>query len=66
MTKGEMDYAIRKSLNKFDEWNDVTGCFVRGSSYYYEAQHTVEIACRIGAKIASQGLDVDLNEFDSE
>jgi hypothetical protein len=64
MTKGEMEYAIRKSLNQFDEWNDCTGCFIKGSGYYYEAQHSIEIACRIGAKVAIQGIEADLSEFD--
>ncbi len=30
MTRGEREFAIRKALNMFDEWNDVTGCFPKG------------------------------------
>jgi len=48
MTKGEVDNAIRRALNIFDEWNDVTGCFVKHASYYYEMQGIVEDAVHIG------------------
>ena len=63
MNKGEVDYAIRLSLNNFDKWNDVTGCFVKGESYYYEIQGVIEDAVRIGSKIACQGYEADLDEI---
>ena len=63
MTKGELDYAIRQALNNFDEWNDVTGCFNKGTSYYYEVQTIIEDSVRIGAKIACQGIDTDLSDI---
>lgn len=62
MTKGEIDYAIRQALNNFDEWNDVTGYFNKGTSYYYEIQGVAEDAVRIGSIIACQGLNGDLSE----
>ncbi len=34
-TKGEVDYAVRRALNKFDEWNEVSGVFTKFSGYYY-------------------------------
>lgn len=63
MTKGEVDYAIRQALNNFDKWNDVTGCFNKGTSYYYEVQAVIEDSVRIGAKIACQGIDTDLSDI---
>jgi hypothetical protein len=63
MTKGELDYATRQALNNFDSWNDVTGCFFRGSSYYYEIQAVIEDAVRIGAKIACEGIETDLSDI---
>jgi len=63
MTKGEVDYAIRLSLNNFDEWNDVTCQFTKGDSYYYEIQGVIEDAVRIGCKIACVGINVDLSEI---
>lgn len=63
MTKGEQDYAIRQALNNFDTWNDVTGCFTKGESYYYEMQGVIEDAVKIGSKIACEGIDSDLNEI---
>lgn len=63
MTKGELDYAIRQSLNNFDKWNDCTGCFVKGDGWYYELQGVIEDAVRIGSKIASEGINSDLSDI---
>jgi hypothetical protein len=63
MTKGELDYAIRQSLNNFDKWNDVTGCFPKGTSYYYEIQGIVQDAVKIGSKMASEGINTDLSDI---
>ena len=63
MTKGEADYAIRQALNNFDNWNDITGCFNKGTSYYYEIQGVIEDAVRIGSIIACQGMDADLSDI---
>lgn len=57
MTKGELDYAIRKALNDFDEWNDITGLVPKGTGYYYELQGVIEEAVKTGAKIASEGIN---------
>jgi hypothetical protein len=64
MNKGELDYAERMALNNFDEWNDVTGCFEKGTSYYYEALATIEDAVKIGAKVATYGMKADLENLD--
>lgn len=59
MKVGELNDAKREALNKFDEWNNVTGCFEKATGYYYEIQGVVEDAVDIGAKAASGGLDAD-------
>lgn len=66
MTKGEVEYAIRKALNNFDAWNDSTGALSKGSGWYSEAQGCIEDAVRIGAKIACYGIGADLREFEME
>lgn len=64
ITSGELDYAIRMALNKFDEWNNVTGYFPKCTGYYYEIQSVIEDAVKIGAKITTQGVDADLTDLD--
>lgn len=52
ISAGELADAKRRALNAFDKWNDVTGQFTRGTSYYYEAQGCIEDAVHIGAQAA--------------
>ena len=52
MTKGEIEYAIRKAHENFDRWNDVTGFIPKFSGYYYEALAVVEDAVKIGSRVA--------------
>lgn len=52
MKKGEIDGAIRRALNKFDEWNDVTGIVQRDTGYYYELQGVIEDAVHCGVQAA--------------
>lgn len=33
MTKGEVEYAIRKAQSLYDIWNDVTGVPTKGCSW---------------------------------
>lgn len=47
-TKGEVEYAVRRALNKFDEWNDVTGVIAKHTGYYYEIQSVIEDAVHCG------------------
>ena len=63
MTKGELEYATRIALNNMDTWNDATGCFPKGTSYYYEMQGVVEDAVKIGSKIACEGINADLSDI---
>ena len=60
---GELEYAIRKAKNHFDEWNDVTGVPVKGCSWYYEILSLIEDAVKIGVKVAIMGFDADLSEI---
>lgn len=62
MTKGELDSAIRRALNIFDKWNDVTGFVPKHTGYYYELQSVIEDAVHCGAQ---QALGID-EKLDSE
>jgi hypothetical protein len=52
VTKGQMDSAIRRALNLFDQWNGVTGFVTEHTSYYYELQAVIEDAVHCGAQAA--------------
>lgn len=56
MQRGQSEYAKRKALELFDEWNDVTGCFDKFTSYYYEICSVIEDAVEIGSMVAL-GID---------
>ena len=55
MNIGQVEYAERKAMKKFDEWNDVTGCYPPGTGYYAEIQDCIEDAVHIGIQIALFG-----------
>lgn len=61
MKIGEVEYAERKAMQKFDEWNDVSGCFPPGSGSYAEAQSCIKDAVHIGIQMAKFG-DVKYDE----
>jgi hypothetical protein len=65
MKKIELDFAIRKALENFDEWNNVTGCFPNAYSLYGEIISIIEDAVKIGAKVAVYGINADLKNLDS-
>ena len=52
MKKGEADYAVRRALNKLDEWLEVTGIIPKHTGYYYEVQGVVEDAVHCGIQEA--------------
>jgi len=62
MTRGELDNAVRRALNIFDQWNNVTGVFDRGDTYYYEVQAVIEDAVHCGA----QGATGDFKRLEGE
>ena len=66
MNKGELEYSVRQALNHFDEWNDSTGAFAKGTGYYYEIQGIIEDSVKIGAKVASEGINTNLDDILSE
>lgn len=61
-TKGEVDYAIRRALNIFDNWNNCTGFVPKFTGYYYELQSVIEDAVHCGFQ---QALG-DEKKLDSE
>ncbi len=61
MNSGELRYALRLALNRLDEWNNITGCFFRGTGYYYEIQGIIEDSVKIGAYVALNGSKDDSN-----
>lgn len=62
ITRGELDHAIRRALNIFDEWNDVTGIFTRDCSAYGEITSIIEDAVHCGAQEATK----DFRKLESE
>lgn len=46
MNRGEVANAIRNGLNRFDEWNDVTGVIEKNTGYYWEMQGVIEQVVR--------------------
>jgi hypothetical protein len=62
MKQCEVDYAVRRALNIFDKWNDVTGCFEKFSGYYGEMTSIIEDAVHCGA----QGATGDYKLLDCE
>jgi len=62
MTNGELESAIRRALNIFDDWVEVTGFVTKHTSYYYELQSLIEDAVHCGAQQATG----DLHKLESE
>lgn len=52
MTAGELASAVRRALNGFDEWNEVSGAVLPHSSWYYEMQGVIEDAVHCGIQAA--------------
>ena len=52
MNRGQLDYANRKAMQCFDEWNNVTGIITPCCSTYNELQGVIEDAVNIGAMVA--------------
>jgi len=65
-TKGEVDFAIRQALNRFDEWNDVADVVQKCTGYYYEIQGVIEDAVKIGMKVALYGANANLEDLDKD
>lgn len=52
MNKGQTEFAERQALNNFDKWNNVTGVFAQGTSYYNEICGVIINAVHIGIQMA--------------
>ena len=52
MKEGQVKSAIRRALNLFDSWNDVTGFVQKHTGYYYELQGVIEDAVHCGIQEA--------------
>jgi hypothetical protein len=52
MTKGQIEHAIFRARRLFEDWNEVTGCFTKHTSYYYEILGVIEDAVHCGAQEA--------------
>ena len=62
MTKAQVDYAERKAMEVFDEWNEITGWLNVSDSYYSEVEAIIVDAVHIGIQMAMFGkVVVDKN-----
>jgi hypothetical protein len=55
MKKGQVDYAVRRALALFDQWNDVTGFVPVGTGYHGEIESIIEDAVHCGIQVALYG-----------
>ena len=51
MNEGQVDYAERKAMELFDEWNNCTGIFIPGTSYYAEIEACIIDAVHCGIQM---------------
>jgi hypothetical protein len=52
MKKGEEQRAIRRALNNFDKWIQLTGAIKTGTSTCYEIESIIEDAVHCGIQAA--------------
>jgi hypothetical protein len=52
MNRGEVNFAERKAMELFDEWNNTTGIFIPGTSYYAEIEGCIIDAVHCGIQMA--------------
>lgn len=55
MNKGQVEYAEQRAVELFNQWNDVTGVFLPGTSYYTEILGCIEDAVHCGIQMALYG-----------
>ena len=55
MNKQQVDYAVRKALENFDRWNEVTGVVEVNSGHYSEISSVIEDSVYIGIQMALSG-----------
>jgi hypothetical protein len=54
-TDGHEEYAKRIAMNKFDEWNNVTGQVAQFTGYYYEIEGLLHEVVEMAFDIAING-----------
>lgn len=52
VTQGELEAAVRRALNIFDQWTEATGYFPMHTSIYYEIQALIENGVHCGIQQA--------------
>ena len=55
MNSGQVNFAERKAMELFDQWNDATGKFEPGTSYYAEIEACIVDAVHVGIQMALYG-----------
>jgi len=61
MNEEKLDYALQQAEDNFDRWNEITGCFVKHTTYCNECEAIVEDAVKIGF-MAALGLPIEFDE----
>jgi hypothetical protein len=61
MNKGQIDYAEERAKHFYHEWNDITGVFHPGESYFHEIESCIIDAVHIGIQMALYG-DIRLDD----
>jgi hypothetical protein len=62
--KDKFYIAIDEAAKVFNDWNEVTGCFVKHTSYYHECLSCIEDAVKIGMIAALNLPSVIEGEFE--
>jgi hypothetical protein len=52
MNVGQVEFAERKAMEIFDQWNEATGQFIPGTGYYGEIQAVILDAVHCGIQMA--------------
>jgi len=52
MNKGQVGYAEERAKHLYHEWNDVTGVFAPGTSYFHEIEACIIDAVHVGIQMA--------------
>lgn len=55
MNKGQVEYAEERAKHFFHEWNDITGVFSPGESYFAEIDACIIDAVHVGIQVALYG-----------
>lgn len=59
---GEIEFAKRWAMRRFDEWNDITGCVELHCGYNYELLSVIEDAVEIGLGVGCGAKNNDVRK----